>query len=84
MRQIDWKAKLTSRKFIAAVGNFVSMLLIALKVDESIVTQVVALIMAGGGLIAYIVAEGWVDANNIIPDSANGTLGTVEQETEGT
>ena len=59
---IDWKRKLTSRKFWAAVANFVSMLLITLKVDENSATQAVALIMAGAGVIAYIIGEGLADA----------------------
>lgn len=59
---INWKRKLTSRKFWAAVADFVSMLLIALKVDEGSATQVVALIMAGAGVVAYIIGEGITDA----------------------
>lgn len=66
---IDWKRKLSSRKFWAALADFVGMLLIALHVAEDTATQVTALIMAGGGVIAYIIAEGWADAasKNTIP-----------------
>ena len=60
---INWKRKLTSRKFWAAVADFVSMLLVALRVDEGSATQAVALIMAGAGVIAYIIGEGLTDAN---------------------
>ena len=59
---IDWKTKLTSRKLWVAVSEFVGMLLVAFGVAEDQVTQVVALIMAGAGMLAYIVAEGLVDA----------------------
>ncbi len=59
---IDWKTKLTSRKLWVAVTEFVSMLMVAFGYAEDTVTQVAALIMAGAGLIAYIVAEGLVDA----------------------
>lgn len=59
---IDWKRKLTSRKFWAAVTDFVGMLLIALRVDEGSATQVTALIMAGAGVVAYIIGEGLTDA----------------------
>lgn len=62
---INWKEKLSSRKFWAAVAEFVTMLMIAFKFDESTVTQVSAVIMAGGGLIAWIVAEGLVDAARV-------------------
>lgn len=59
---IDWKNKLTSRKLWVAVSEFVGMLLVAFGMAEDQVTQIVALIMAGAGMIAYIVAEGLVDA----------------------
>ena len=59
---IDWKTKLTSRKLWVAVTEFVSMLMVAFGYAQDTVTQVAALIMAGAGLIAYIVAEGLVDA----------------------
>lgn len=61
---IDWKRKLTSRKFWAAVADFVGMLLIALHVADDTATQVTALIMAGAGVIAYILGEGLADAAN--------------------
>lgn len=61
---IDWKRKLTSRKFWAAVADFVGMLLIALHLSEDTATQITALIMAGAGVIAYIVGEGLADAGN--------------------
>ena len=61
--KIDWKRKLTSRKFWACVCNFVSMLLIMLRVDENSATQAVALIMAGAGVVAYIIGEGITDAS---------------------
>lgn len=59
---IDWKAKLTSRKLWVAVTDFVGMLLIAFGVAETQVTQITAIIMGGAGLVAYIIAEGLVDA----------------------
>ena len=74
---IDWKRKLTSRKFWAAVADFVGMLLVALHLSEDTATQITALIMAGAGVIAYIVGEGLADAADagsvslITPDSAH-------------
>lgn len=61
---IDWKRKLTSRKFWAALADFVGMLLIALHVAEETAVQVTALIMAGAGVVAYIIGEGLADAGN--------------------
>ncbi len=60
--KIDWKSKLTSRKFWAAVTEFVAMLIIALGGTQETATQITALIMAGAGVIAYIIGEGLADA----------------------
>lgn len=59
---MDWKQKLTSRKFWAAIANFVTMLIIAFGGTDQTATQITAIIMAGAGVIAWIVAEGMADA----------------------
>ena len=59
---IDWKRKLTSRKFWAAIVGFVTPMMLAFGIAETTVTQVVAIVMAGADVIAYIIAEGMVDA----------------------
>lgn len=59
---IDWKSKLTSRKFWAALASFVSMLIIFFRGSEETATQVAALIMAGASVVAYIIGEGLADA----------------------
>lgn len=59
---IDWKSKLTSRKFWAAIAEFVTMLIIAFHGTQETATQVAALIMAGAAVIAYIIGEGMADA----------------------
>ena len=70
---MNWKQKLTSRKFWAAVVNFVTQLMFAFKFTESETTQVAAVIMAGAGVIAYIVGEGMADAAGAIRDSSDET-----------
>lgn len=59
---IDWKRKLTSRKFWAAVIGFVTPLLLAFGIAEGDVTQIAGIIMSGATLIAYIIGEGLTDA----------------------
>lgn len=59
---IDWKAKLTSRKFWAAIAQFIAMLVVAFKGTQETATQITAIIMAGASVIAYIIGEGLVDA----------------------
>ena len=65
MAKIDWVRKLTSRKLWLAVADFVGMLMLAFGVAEETVTQVAALIMAGAGAVAYIIAEGLTDASAV-------------------
>ena len=68
--KIDWTKKLTSRKLWVAVAEFVTMMIVAFGGSESEATQIAALIMAGAGMIAYIIGEGLADAGNV---SANKT-----------
>lgn len=63
--KIDWKRKLTSRKLWVSIAEFVSMLLIFFGHAEDTATQVAALIMAGAGVIGYVIAEGLADAANV-------------------
>ncbi len=62
--KIDWKRKLTSRKFWVAIAGFVSGILVAFKVDAGTVETVSGLIMSAASAVAYILAEGFVDAEN--------------------
>ena len=62
MNKIDWKRKLTSRKFWAAVVGFVTALMMGFGAAESTAAEVTSIITAGATLIAYIIGEGIVDA----------------------
>jgi hypothetical protein len=62
---IDWKRKLTSRKFWLAVIGFVTPLIVAFGGTQETATQVASIIMSGGTLIAYIIGEGMADAANV-------------------
>lgn len=72
MKNINWKQKLSSRKFWAAVVGFVTALLVAFRADNSTIEQVSAVITAGGVLIAYIIGEAVVDANREYSGSSEG------------
>ena len=61
---IDWKKKLTSRKFWAALAQFVTGLIVTFGGTEDTVVKVTGLIMSGAAVIAYIIGEGLVDAAN--------------------
>lgn len=63
--KINWKQKLTSRKFIVAVVGFIALLLAAFNIPDMRIEQVSALVTAGLTLVAYIIGEGVVDAARI-------------------
>lgn len=71
--KVNWKQKLTSRKFWAAVITFVTSVLVAFGVPDLTVEQVTAIITAGAGMIAYIIGEGLVDAARIASQSETNT-----------
>lgn len=64
MEKIDWKRKLTSRKFWMAIIALITGILTAFNVDAGTVEKVSGLVMSGASAIAYIIAEGLVDAEN--------------------
>lgn len=62
---IDWKRKLTSRKFWAAICALVTNLVLAFNGSQETAVQVTAIIMAGAAAMAYIIGEGLVDSANV-------------------
>ena len=64
MDKNDIVRKLTSRKFWLAVVALVTGLLAAFNVDAGTVEKVCGIIMSGASVVAYIIAEGLVDAEN--------------------
>ncbi len=69
--KINWKQKLTSRKFWAAVIGFVTSILMILKINELTIEQVTGIISACAVLIAYILGEGMVDSSRIGAEKNN-------------
>lgn len=80
MKKIDWVKKLTSRKLWTAVASFVSLMILAFGGTDNMASQVVAIIMAGATVIAYIVGEGLVDAASA--EGAEGAAIETEEEKE--
>lgn len=75
MKKIDWKQKLTSRKFWAAVIGFVTAILVAFGVNDLTIEQVIAVVTATSTLIAYIIGEGMADAARINNSSSEESEG---------
>lgn len=82
--KIDWKSKLTSRKFWAAVIAFITAVMAAFGVPDITVTQVTAVVMAAGTMIAYIIGEGLVDAARTKNTSQNQTVSASGTQAENT
>lgn len=59
---INWKQKLTSRKFWLAVVAFVTNILVLFGLPENIIAQICTTIMSGAVVVAYIIGEGMIDA----------------------
>lgn len=75
--KINWKQKLTSRKFWVAVIGFVTALMVTFGMDDMTIEQVIGLITAASTLIAYIIGEGMVDAARF---SSENTTNSEESE----
>ena len=61
MNKINWKSKLSSRKFWCALIAVVVTVLTACNVNNLTIEQVTAIISGIGALIAYIIGESYVD-----------------------
>ena len=64
MDKNDIIRKLTSRKFWLALAAFVTELIVVFRGDAELAESVSAIIMAGATVIAYIIGEGLIDAEN--------------------
>ena len=60
--KINWKQKLSSRKFWALLAALVVSGMVAFKVDAATAESVTGVITAASACICYILAEGVVDA----------------------
>lgn len=64
MTKADIIRKLTSRKLWLAVAAFISGLIVAFDGDATTAETISGLILQGGAVVSYILAEGWADAAN--------------------
>lgn len=63
--KINWKQKLSSRKFWAMIAAIVTSVLTLVNVGDDTVTKVAAVVTAFGAAIAYIFAETSVDKKRL-------------------
>ena len=74
---MDWKTKLSSRKFWVAVAGLIAGVT-ALFSPQTDTSQITGVILALGSVVAYIVGEGLVDAAAVgaLPPDAGRTSAT--------
>ncbi len=67
---IDWKRKLSSRKFWSLVIALVGSILVACNVPEGSIERITAIIGGFAAIIVYILAEAHVDAEAVDKDNS--------------
>ena len=61
MSKINWKQKLSSRKFWAGVASAVTMFLGIFGISEDLIANIAAIIVGAGGVIVSVLSETAVD-----------------------
>ncbi len=69
--KINWKRKLSSRKFWAAITGVVISVMVAFNADAGEQEKVTGIITATGTLAIYMLAEGSTDKAAITQDNAD-------------
>ena len=65
MRGIDWKSKLTSRKFWMAVVGLVTGIMVVFGTDAETAESISGIIMSAASVVAYIIGEGLADSKHV-------------------
>lgn len=65
MAKIDWKRKLSSRKLWAAIAGIVTGLAMVFGLDQGTISNVAGAVVSVASVVAYIMAEGKVDAAGV-------------------
>jgi uncharacterized membrane protein len=78
MEKINWKAKLSSRKFWAAVLAWLTSLLTAFGVTDSIIARVSIIVAGFGSLAVYMLAEALTDKARANPIAVGEALPILE------
>lgn len=62
--KIDWKRKLTSRKFWISIAGFVAGMIVIFGGSQEVADKISGSIMSGAAVIGYVVGEGLADGAN--------------------
>ena len=66
---INWKQKLSSRKFWLTVAGFITAVLAAFNVDDMTTNQIATIISALGAIVIYVIGESTIDAKRVQNES---------------
>ena len=82
MKTIDWKRKLSSRKLWAAIAGIVTGLAMVFGLDENTISTVAGAVVSVASVVAYIMAEGKVDAESVrnAAEGVQDAAGAVQDE----
>ena len=62
--KIDWKRKLTSRKFWISIAGFVAGMIVIFGGSQEVADKISGSIMSGAAVVGYVVGEGLTDSGN--------------------
>ena len=83
--KIDWKRKLTSRKFWVGMSGIITGLVIFFtRPDKSSPEAITSMVMSFGSGIAYIIGEGLADGGNHSADAGNMVESDETENNNGT
>lgn len=63
--KVDWKRKLSSRKFLTAAAGLAAGLAMVFGLDQGTISNVAGAVVSMASVVAYIMAEGKVDAESV-------------------
>lgn len=69
--KIDWKRKLTSRKFWISIAGFVAGMIVIFGGSQDLADKISGSIMSAAAVVAYAVGEGLADGNSTNTNSDN-------------
>ena len=73
--KIDWKRKLTSRKFWISIAGFVAGMVVIFGGSQEVADKISGSIMSGAAVVGYVVGEGLADGNSTSTTDDKGEKG---------
>lgn len=73
--KIDWKRKLTSRKFWISIAGFVAGMIVIFGGSQDLADKISGAILSGAAVVGYVVGEGLADGNSTSTTDNKGEKG---------